>query len=191
MIELKQTSSGGWLSRIWGGGAAKSDKPAPIKANLGEQTSFYYDKELKRWVNKGVRFLDVNLISLTKISLIQAAPEPTKATHPPPPPRAQTASPGTAGARLPGLSPAPPIARPSTTVDLSEPPRKPPMRIRSNLVPPETASAPTTPASSTMSPMNGPPTPGLNGPPSARLKAQAKRSVRSRYVDVFQQPGAA
>jgi hypothetical protein len=30
--------------------------PGPVKANLGEQTSFVYDAELKRWVNKKVHF---------------------------------------------------------------------------------------------------------------------------------------
>ena len=43
-------ASGGWLSRLW----KRESTPSPIKANLGEQTSFYYDKELKRWVNKNV-----------------------------------------------------------------------------------------------------------------------------------------
>lgn len=48
---MKQQSS--WLSRWW---YRSSDNvtPGPIKANLGEETSFYYDKELKRWVNKKV-----------------------------------------------------------------------------------------------------------------------------------------
>ena len=44
------TSAGSWLSRLW----KRSDTPGPIKASLGEETSFYYDKELKRWVNKKV-----------------------------------------------------------------------------------------------------------------------------------------
>lgn len=43
-------SAGSWLSRLW----KRSDTPGPIKASLGEETSFYYDKELKRWVNKKV-----------------------------------------------------------------------------------------------------------------------------------------
>ncbi|KAJ3551916.1 hypothetical protein NM688_g4435 [Phlebia brevispora] len=48
----KPASSGGWLSRLW----KRSDSnPGPVKANLGDASSFYYDKELKRWVNKNVR----------------------------------------------------------------------------------------------------------------------------------------
>ena len=53
-IEVKPAASGGWLSRIWGGKRADSTSPAPVKANLGEESTFYYDKELKRWVNKTV-----------------------------------------------------------------------------------------------------------------------------------------
>lgn len=45
--------AGSWLSWIW----KRSDTPGPIKASLGEETSFYYDKELKRWVNKKVNKL--------------------------------------------------------------------------------------------------------------------------------------
>lgn len=39
--------SSGWFSRWW-------SKEGPIKATLGEESSFVYDKELKRWVNKKV-----------------------------------------------------------------------------------------------------------------------------------------
>jgi hypothetical protein len=46
------TSSGSWIGRFWK--RAESTTPAPIKASLGEETSFYYDKEQKRWVNKKV-----------------------------------------------------------------------------------------------------------------------------------------
>jgi hypothetical protein len=46
-------SAGSWLSRFW----KRSDTPGPIKASLGEETSFYYDKEQKRWVNKKVNEL--------------------------------------------------------------------------------------------------------------------------------------
>jgi hypothetical protein len=41
----QQSSS--WFSRWW-------NKEGPIKATLGEESSFVYDKELKRWVNKKV-----------------------------------------------------------------------------------------------------------------------------------------
>ena len=41
----------GWLSGLFG----KKDPnaaPGPIRAKLGEQNSFYYDEQLKKWVNK-------------------------------------------------------------------------------------------------------------------------------------------
>ncbi|KAF5365767.1 hypothetical protein D9758_003329 [Tetrapyrgos nigripes] len=72
--------SGSWLSRLW----KRDSTPAPVKANLGEEVSFYYDKDLKRWVNK------------------QAGDDgPAKPTATPPPPRAQTASPALSGPRPP------------------------------------------------------------------------------------------
>ncbi|PCH38075.1 hypothetical protein WOLCODRAFT_161281 [Wolfiporia cocos MD-104 SS10] len=167
--ELKTASSGSWLSRLW----KRESTPAPAKANLGEQTSFYYDKELKRWVNKNT------------------SAEAAKPTAPPPPPRAQTASPGRSqGSAMSGMTPPPPPARPATAnaFESSGGPPKPPMRVRSNLVPEEAnGSAPPTPMSATMpiTPGAGPP------PPGGRTSRQAKRPVRNRYVDVFQQQAGA
>jgi hypothetical protein len=45
-------TNGSWLSRWWKG---SESSPGPIKASLGEQSAFYYDKEQKRWVNRKVR----------------------------------------------------------------------------------------------------------------------------------------
>ncbi|KZT67726.1 hypothetical protein DAEQUDRAFT_712916 [Daedalea quercina L-15889] len=156
--EKHAASSGGWLSRLW----KRESTPSPVKANLGEQTSFYYDKELKRWVNKN------------------AGPEATKSAQPPPPPRAQTTSPGASMRVLPsGTTPPPPPARPATT-DPGDGMPKPPMRIRSNLVPPESdSSAPPTPMSATL--------PGQGPPPASRSRGAGKRPARSRYVDVLAQ----
>jgi hypothetical protein len=52
----QQQQQGGWLSRWWKGGNTSGDgtSKGPIKVKLGEENSFYYDKELKRWVNKKV-----------------------------------------------------------------------------------------------------------------------------------------
>lgn len=58
--EQKETKAagGGWgIFALFGRkekGAA--DAPKPIKANLGEQSSFHYDPKEKRWVNKQVKF---------------------------------------------------------------------------------------------------------------------------------------
>lgn len=49
---MKPAGSSGWLSRLWK--RSDSSSPGPVKANLGEQSSFYFDKELGKWVNKSV-----------------------------------------------------------------------------------------------------------------------------------------
>ncbi|THH10201.1 hypothetical protein EW145_g1508 [Phellinidium pouzarii] len=163
------SSSGSWL-KGWFSRSSSSSTPGPVKANLGEETTFYYDKELKKWVNK------------------KAGAETTKpaAAPPPPPSRAQTVSPSRSMSMLhsgpPPALPMPPPGRPLSAMDAaSAPPRKTLMRVRSNLIPEESASssAPPTPASSSSS--SAPP------PPGRPKSAAAKKSVRSRYVDVFQQ----
>ncbi|KAF1970100.1 hypothetical protein BU23DRAFT_557000 [Bimuria novae-zelandiae CBS 107.79] len=67
-----QKKSSGWLGGWFGGGKKDTNIPAnkPIKAKLGEENSFRYDPELKKWVNtKG------------------GATEATKPIATPPPPR--------------------------------------------------------------------------------------------------------
>jgi hypothetical protein len=46
---------GSWFGRLF----RRSDNTStgPVKANLGEENSLYYDKELKRWINTKVAFL--------------------------------------------------------------------------------------------------------------------------------------
>nr|GAT53207.1 copII vesicle coat protein [Mycena chlorophos] len=153
-------SGGSWFGRWW----KRSDAaPGPVKANLGEETSFYYDKELKRWVNKS------------------GGAEAAKPAAPPPPPpsRPQTASPGLmSGPRRDGMTPPPPRAASVAPADLNGnggPPSRPPTRseIRSS------------------SPLSGPPLSAPSPPPSRpKSQASSKRAIRSRYVDVFQQEGA-
>ncbi|KAJ6630820.1 Sec23-binding domain of Sec16-domain-containing protein [Mycena sp. CBHHK59/15] len=155
-------SSGSWLGRWW---KRSETTPGPVKASLGEETSFYYDKELKRWVNK------------------KAGADDAKPAAPPPPPpsRPQTASPGMTGPRSAGV--VPPPTRSASAADFNGPPAsKSVLRVRSNLVPmPESASLPNSPRIDD--------TPST--PPPGRPKSQAsKRAIRSRYVDVFQQEGA-
>ncbi|KZS99244.1 hypothetical protein SISNIDRAFT_448107 [Sistotremastrum niveocremeum HHB9708] len=164
--DVKPSSS--WLGWIWK--RNDSEKPAPVKANLGEEVTFYYDKDLKRWINK-------------KAGADASAP----ATPPPPPSRVQTASPARASASMSHLPPStsggsePP--RSVSAFDLSaSPPKKPPMRARSNLVPGNPGDAPSTPSSPV-------PSPGLAPPPGRPKSSTAKRNIRSRYVDVFQQNG--
>ncbi|KAJ3507874.1 hypothetical protein NLJ89_g6061 [Agrocybe chaxingu] len=155
---------GSWFGRWW---KKSENTPGPVKASLGEESSFYYDKELKRWVNKAAG--------------AEANSKP--AAPPPPPSRAQTASPGMTHTRSTPPPPPPPPMRPASAIDLTtEPPTKVAMRIRSNLAPP-TESAPSTPTGTRLNLPSGPP------PPSRPRSQATKRPVRSRYVDVFQQEG--
>lgn len=55
MTQTPQTQSAGWFSRWWK--RENSSGGGPIKASLGEESAFYFDKDLKRWVNKKVRFV--------------------------------------------------------------------------------------------------------------------------------------
>jgi hypothetical protein len=72
--ELKPAAS--WFGRLW----TKKPTPEPdatkaVRANLGETSSFYFDKDLKRWVNK------------------KTGDTGSGNTTPPPPPRTMSASP--------------------------------------------------------------------------------------------------
>lgn len=123
----------------------------------------------------------------TKLKGLQAGSEETpKPALPLPPSRAQTASPGMSGSRA---SPASGPPRSASAIDLgSEPTTNAPIRVRSRLAPP---TEPVTPTGSRLN-VAGPPPPGSVPPvgstPPPRPKSQAaKRNIRSRYVDVFQQ----
>ncbi|OJD26533.1 hypothetical protein ACJ73_02088 [Blastomyces percursus] len=59
----------------WGKKDPSTSSPGPIRAKLGEENSFYYDKELKRWVNKK----DPNSSTATSDS----TPPPPKGPAPP------------------------------------------------------------------------------------------------------------
>ncbi|KAF2966717.1 hypothetical protein GQX73_g6830 [Xylaria multiplex] len=99
--EAKAAKKGGWGFGGWFGGGKK--EPAelpnkPIKAKLGEASSFVYDPELKRWVNKKPG----------------ADNSPTKTATPPPPRAASTPPTSTTSAPPIGLM-APPPSRPIPT----------------------------------------------------------------------------
>ncbi|KAI1284416.1 Sec23-binding domain of Sec16-domain-containing protein [Xylaria sp. FL0933] len=96
--EAKGSKKSGWGFGGWFGGSKK--EPAeipnkPIKAKLGEASSFVYDPDLKRWVNKKPG----------------ADNTPAKSATPPPPRAASTPPTSTTSAPPIGIS-APPLARP-------------------------------------------------------------------------------
>ncbi|KXS11023.1 hypothetical protein M427DRAFT_138680 [Gonapodya prolifera JEL478] len=104
----------GWFSFSWlnrGTPSAKTS-PAPIRADLGEENSFYYDKELKRWVNKK----DPNSAKQSK-SDIGPPPKTNLPSNPPSP--APSAPPSNAGSR-------PPTRSDEREPDVGAPPSGPP-----------------------------------------------------------------
>ncbi|TKY85854.1 hypothetical protein EX895_005395 [Sporisorium graminicola] len=196
--ELKTSPS--WFGRLWGrspstDSAAQAQAKAK-KAHLGEETSFVYDKELKRWVNKKV-----------------GDSGNAASTPPPPPPRAQSASPASQPDRSSGTTSAPPMRGPpsgSFTMGRSTPPisegsdegssglvpsRGPPgmgslTRARSNLAdhsmppasqPPSGAAIRGSGSSTPATGMGSPPPPPPGGSRTGTVK---KRPIKSRYVVV-------
>ncbi|GAA5944139.1 hypothetical protein JCM3775_001077 [Rhodotorula graminis] len=71
-IKPSKSWLGGWFKRE----PSPANGPGPVRANLGEKTSLYYDENAKRWINKGDK--------------VEAPPTIV------PPPRAATASPSKA-----------------------------------------------------------------------------------------------
>ncbi|KAI1827878.1 Sec23-binding domain of Sec16-domain-containing protein [Xylaria intraflava] len=97
--EDKPTKKSGWGFGGWFGGGKKETPELankPIKAKLGEASSFVYDPDLKRWVNKKPGAENV----------------PTK-TATPPPPRAASTPPSSTTLAPPFGNMAPPAPRPT------------------------------------------------------------------------------
>ncbi|KAI9615428.1 hypothetical protein H4Q26_011366 [Puccinia striiformis f. sp. tritici PST-130] len=187
---VKNAPSSSWLGRWFKRDASGQQVPGsgPVKANLGENFSLVYDPETKRWVNK-------------KAGGSQS-PSSTGGGGPPPPPpvRSQTASPTSSMRLLPpttsstnsptgtnnrvfsaGMPPPPTMSRSSTTgihnngrAGLDVPsPSSPGPPLSSSVASPVSNSSTATPLNST------PPPPAIGG-----KKANAKKNIRSRYVEI-------
>ncbi|BGP48551.1 hypothetical protein JCM10450v2_004427 [Rhodotorula kratochvilovae] len=162
-IKPSKSWLGGWFKRE---ASPAATGPGPIRANLGEQKSLYYDEKLKRWINKGDK--------------IEAPPAVV------PPPRAATASPSKTmrngsprfGGDVPPVPPMPPrsattgpppLSRSATSADL-----------RGDSRPPSSAGMPTRPPSATgFPPRSGGATP-VDGAPARA----GPRKNKPRYVVV-------
>lgn len=109
-IKPSKSWLGGWFKRE--ASPAAQIGPGPVKANLGDQKTFYYDEKLKRWINNSGKGGDETPPSIV------------------PPPRASTASPSRAMRGSPRFgSPAPPV------------PPMPPQRSQTTGPPPLSRSA--------------------------------------------------
>ncbi|KNZ64280.1 hypothetical protein VP01_1044g3 [Puccinia sorghi] len=196
---VKNTSSTSWLGRWFkrdsGGQAAPGS--GPVKANLGEDFSLVYDPETKRWVNKKVS---------ATFPRAGASQSPSRGGAPPPPPtRAQTASPtssmrstlqpprkssiqspGSAHRAISGVPPPPATSRSNNTTTAMHDnhgsgagvDRSPASPAPSDLSPNSAAPLPSAlPPSKTQTP---PPPASSN----AGKKPNAKKNIRSRYVEI-------
>ncbi|CAF9906306.1 vesicle coat component [Imshaugia aleurites] len=156
---------GGWLGSKKEGDAAEAHGTpnAPIKAKLGEQNSFYYDSEKKRWVNK--KDPDGTAVASaappppkgppSRVVSAAGPPQPSSTAPPPVPP-------------LPTAMATPPasVARTTNVDPLStNPASQYPSRSSSPAVnvPIITERASTEPSAASMVSATGPP----SGPPSA------------------------
>ncbi|EAW08730.1 COPII coat assembly protein SEC16 [Aspergillus clavatus NRRL 1] len=184
------TAKKGWFTGWFGGKKEENNSGGgPIRAKLGEENSFYYDKELKKWVNKKD----------------PGSSTPARGTPPPPrgsAPPSRTAS-GTGGPPPPAVG-TPPLAalgagsRPSSSAGV-------PPRLTSSPAPSALGAPPPIPRSVSTSatlptPPDGsagaPPRPAtslsyassiddLLGAPQARKGPAARGKKKGRYVDVM------
>uniref|UniRef100_A0A093XUX8 Protein transport protein sec16 n=1 Tax=Talaromyces marneffei PM1 TaxID=1077442 RepID=A0A093XUX8_TALMA len=95
----------GWFGGWWGGKKEGESSGGPIRAKLGEENSFYYDPELKKWVNKK----DPNSATASA----RATPPPPKG----PGPQSRSVSVGSASSGPPVLQRPPSISQLGTTPD--------------------------------------------------------------------------
>jgi hypothetical protein len=144
----KQTKKG-WGFTSWFGVGAKKDTSQesspnkPIRAKLGEANSFYYDPELKRWVNKN------------------ASPEDNAKKATPPPPKAAPRS--SSSSPAPPRSPALPPSGGNETGRASAPPAGPPRSASATLSPPPSGGLASSSLDSGLAAGGGAPPPGSAG----------------------------
>ncbi|ANB12296.1 Sec16p [Sugiyamaella lignohabitans] len=172
----KETSSDGkkgWFSG-WFKKGEDDGQPKAVRAKLGEESSFYYDQELKRWVNK-------------KAPLDNAKP-----AAPAPPPKSSKPS----AASTPGIPSPSTVATPSP---VATPPiggeraASAPVRAPPGMPGPSSLSGGPSLSASTSSSDLRKPSPSSGGGLDDLLasvpttRKPAKRSARNRYVDIMAQ----
>ncbi|KAJ5139367.1 uncharacterized protein N7515_004215 [Penicillium bovifimosum] len=185
-----QSGKKGWFGGWFGGGKKEENNSGggPIRAKLGEESSFYYDKDLKKWVNKK----DPN-----SSAPVRATPPPPRISAPPSRNVSSSSMPPNGG---PPISPMPSGSRPQSSASAASPQLSSSPGI-SGLAPPSlprsvsTGAAMPTPPGSSSGP---PPRPSsslthassiddLIGAPQARKGNTARGKKKGRYVDVMAQ----
>jgi hypothetical protein len=195
----RDKDNGGAKKAGWFGGWFKKDPnapPGPIKAKLGEESSFYYDPDLGKWVNK-------------KGGASEDTVRPAATPPPPkgPPMGIRSASGGTTSSLGPPTSAGlmrPPTSAPMRSSSMPPPMGAPGSRASTPGMPSDTEGLPEGPkppllARPSFGAASGPPSrPGtgmsnassiedLIGAPQARKGPGAKKKKAGRYVDVFPQ----
>ncbi|KAH2920011.1 vesicle coat component [Aspergillus fumigatus] len=182
------TGKKGWFSGWFGGKKDDNSGGGPIRAKLGEENSFYYDTELKKWVNKK----DPGSAAPTR-----GTPPPPKGSAPPsrsmsgsdgPPPAMATPPPtGASGSRPSSSAGAPTsVSASPAPPSLGAPPPAIPRSVSTGAVlptpPSSSAGAPPRPATSLS---NASSIDDLLGAPQARKGPAARGKKKGRYVDVM------
>ncbi|GLI80799.1 vesicle coat component [Penicillium ochrochloron] len=191
--DAQQSPKKGWFGGWFGGAKKEAEKTGggPIKAKLGEENSFYYDKDLKKWVNKK----DPN-----SAAAVRATPPPPRGSAPPSRAASSGSMPPPVGPPMSGAG-----SRPqSSASDMPPPPLSSSPALSGLGVPPSlgamprsvsTGAAVATPPGSSGGP---PPRPAsslthansiddLLGAPTARKGNTVRGKKKGRYVDVMAQ----
>ncbi|EPS28582.1 hypothetical protein PDE_03528 [Penicillium oxalicum 114-2] len=191
--DAQQSAKKGWFGGWFGGAKKEADHTGggPIRAKLGEESSFYYDKDLKKWVNKK---------DPGSASAARATPPPPRSSAPPsraassssvpPPPGVPPMSgPGSRpqSAASSNVSGAPPLSSfSSSALGVPPPPGNMPRSVSTGAAAPtppgSAAGLPPRPASSLT---NANSIDDLLGAPVARKGNAAKNKKKGRYVDVM------
>ncbi|RHZ73360.1 vesicle coat component [Aspergillus turcosus] len=177
----------GWFSGWFGGKKDDTSGGGPIRAKLGEENSFYYDKELKKWVNKKDPGSAAPTRGTPPPPKASAAPSRTMSGSGGPP--AMATPPQTVGSGSPPSSSAgapPSVSASPAPPSLGAPPSAIPRSVSTGAVlptPPGSSSgAPPRPATSLS---NASSIDDLLGAPQARKGPAARGKKKGRYVDVM------
>lgn len=160
---------GGWFGGKKDGDAAQGNLNAPIRAKLGEQSSFYYDPVKKRWVDKK---------NPDATPAATATPPPPKglasrAVSGPPPPRpVSTSTPPVPPLPMATSTPPTPSSKPPTSNNLSQPP-SPAVLPSSSVGDSEAEAQPQQAMRSVSGPPSGPPSAPPSRPPTSMSNASS------------------
>lgn len=192
--DAQQPAKKGWFGGWFGGGKKEADNAGggPIRAKLGEENSFYYDKDLKKWVNKK---------DPSSADSVRATPPPPRGSAPPsrassgsmpPPPPPGPAMSTASGSRPPSSSSDVPASFSSSPAfsGLGVPPSSLPNMPRSvstgAAVPVPPGSVPgLAPPRPTSSLSHAQSIDDLLGAPQARKGNTVRGKKKGRYVDVM------